>query len=84
MYYICIDSTNNKFKFYIIPIKKITNSNQLTISDINYYSQSELENFINIFTFPNSEPIISYSLSSQKFLSNFKEERKNRKFKFYF
>ena len=70
---ICIDSTNEKFKFYIIPIDKITNSNQLTISDIDYYSESEIEGkFINIFTFPNSEPLISYSLSSQKFLSNFK------------
>ena len=76
VYCICIDSTNNKFKFYIIPIDKITNSNLLTISDIDFYSQSEIDgNFINIFTFPNSEPLISYSLSSQNFLSNFKEEK---------
>ena len=76
VYCICIDSTNEKFKFYIIPIDKITNSNQLTISDIDYYSESEIEGkFINIFTFPNSEPLISYELSSQKFLSNFKGEK---------
>ena len=76
VYCICIDSTNNQFKFYIIPIDKITNSNLLTISDIDFYSQSEIDgNFINIFTFPNSEPLISYSLSSQYFLSNFKEEK---------
>ena len=76
VYCICINSTNRKFKFYIIPIDKITNSNQLTISDIDYYSESEIEGkFINIFTFPNSEPLISYELSSQKFLSNFKGEK---------
>ena len=33
VYCIYIDSTNKKFKFYIIPIDKIANSNQLTISE---------------------------------------------------
>ena len=75
VYCICIDSINNKFQFYIIPIDKITNSNQLTISDIDSYSQSIEGNFINIFTFPNSEPLISYSLS----LKNFYQISKGKK-----
>ena len=73
VYCICIDSINNKFKFYIIPIDQITDSNQISMYDMDYYSESAIDGtFINIFTFPNSQPLISYSLSSQKFLSNFK------------
>ena len=76
VYCIIIDSINIKFKFYIIPIDKITNSNELTISDIDYYSESEIEGkFINIYTFPNSEPLITYSFLTQKFISNFKGEK---------
>ncbi len=76
VYCICIDSINNKFKFYIIPIDQITDSNQISMYDMDYYSESAIQGtFINIFTFPNSEPLISYSSHSQKFLSNFREEK---------
>ena len=76
VYCICIDSIHNIFKFYIIPIDQITDSNQISMYDMDYYSESAIEGtFINIFTFPNSEPLISYSSSSQKFLSNFREEK---------
>ena len=60
-----LHSLSNSFPLNLKVIQNITLNN----------NKENLINFINIFTFPNSEPLISYSLSSQQFLSNFKGEK---------
>ena len=67
----CIGLKSESFKLYIIPIDKISDSKEITLSDMTYCSDVISGTFIKLYTFLYSKPLITYESDNDIFISNF-------------